>query len=96
MGSGLHNMHRGLAMAFGVALSSVLLEQRLTFHQTRLEAYQDCFLVIGIGFVLALFPVWVSRRRVPPTRERLPSPQAAPAQVRVTGHSDGVEPPAPR
>ena len=29
MGSGLHNMHRGVAMAFGVALGSVLLEKRL-------------------------------------------------------------------
>jgi len=29
MGAGLHNMHRGIAMAFGVALCSVVLEKRL-------------------------------------------------------------------
>ena len=34
VGSGLHNMHRGIAMAFGVALCSVLLEKRLALHQT--------------------------------------------------------------
>ncbi|MGE3540993.1 MAG: DHA2 family efflux MFS transporter permease subunit [Candidatus Tectimicrobiota bacterium] len=32
MGSGLHNMHRGIAMAFGVAFSSLLLEKRLAYH----------------------------------------------------------------
>ncbi len=33
MGTGLQNTHRGIAMAFGVALCSVLLEKRLAFHQ---------------------------------------------------------------
>lgn len=81
MGSGLHNMHRGIAMAFGVALGSVLLEQRLAFHalltaHTRLAAYQDCLLVIGIGSLAALVPAWWSRARVAHTTQPLPVPQA--------------------
>ena len=69
MGAGLHNMHRGIAMAFRVALGSVLLEKRLAFHalltaHTRLAAYQDCSLVISIGLLAALVPAWWSRPRV--------------------------------
>jgi DHA2 family multidrug resistance protein len=120
VGAGLHNMHRGIAMAFGVALCSVLLEKRFALHQllyanthdgfalpvqetlamvqallsqagearhdipgqalaavatlltaqARLAAYQDCFLVIGIGFFLSLFPAWWARTRTLHPSER--------------------------
>jgi len=74
-------MHRGIAMAFGVALGSVLLEKRLAFHSlltahTCLAAYQDCLLVIGIGSLAALVPTWWSRARVAHTTQPLPVPQA--------------------
>ena len=77
MGAGLHNMHRGIAMAFGVALGSVLLEKRLAFHalltaHTRLAAYQDCLLVISIGMLAALMLAWQSRTRVLPMSQPLP------------------------
>ncbi len=83
MGSGLHNMHRGIAMAFGVVLGSVLLDKRLAFHalltaHTRLAAYQDCLLVISLGLVAALVPAWWSRPRVLHMPQPLPVPQAAP------------------
>jgi DHA2 family multidrug resistance protein len=131
MGSGLHNMHRGVAMAFGVALCSVFLEQRLMLHQmlyahahdrfdlpveqtleafqglllqagetqattplqtlaalanlltehARLAAYQDCFLIIGLGFLISLVPAWLARTRTPRQSERLPSPQTEPVPV---------------
>jgi DHA2 family multidrug resistance protein len=134
VGSGLHNMHRGIAMAFGVALCSVLLEQRLALHQlqyanahdsfdlpvrhalaafqellfragegpegtpgqalaalanlltehARLAAYQDCFLLIGLGFLLSLAPAWWARMRPPHPRTRRPSPHAKPAQGKAT------------
>ena len=90
MGLGLHNMHRGIAMALGVALCSVLLEKRLVFHHllsahARLAAYQDCLLVIGVGFLVALLPAWWSRTRVPPTPQRLSRPQigSVPAEETV-------------
>jgi len=81
MGSGLHNMHRGIAMAFGVALGSVLLEKRLAFHgllttHTRLAAYQDCLLVISIGLLAALVLTWWSRPRVSHPRQAPAVPQA--------------------
>jgi MFS family permease len=92
MGAGLHNMHRGIAMAFGVALCSVLLEKRLLVQQMtpdhRLAAYQDCFLVIGISFLLALLPAWLSRPRALRRLAPLPAPQAAPAPVRATRPDD--------
>jgi len=86
MGSGLHNMHRGIAMAFGVVLGSVLLDKRLAFHalltaHTRLAAYQDCLLVISLGLVAALVPAWWSRPRVLHMPQPLPVPQAAPVQA---------------
>lgn len=131
MGSGLHNMHRGVAMAFGVALCSVFLEKRLMLHQmlyahahdrfdlsveqtleafqglllqagetqattplqalaalanlltehARLAAYQDCFLVIGLGFLVSLFPAWLARTRTLRPSARLPSPQTEPVPV---------------
>ena len=70
MGAGLHNMHRGIAMTFGVALCSLLLDKRLAHYplpltQARLGAYQDCLLVIGVGFLVALLPAWWSRTRAP-------------------------------
>jgi DHA2 family multidrug resistance protein len=115
VGAGLHNMHRGIAMAFGVALCSVLLEKRFALHQllyanahdgfalpvqetftalrdllsqagearhgapaqalaalasllteqARLAAYQDCFLLIGICFLVSLLPAWWSRTQRP-------------------------------
>jgi hypothetical protein len=90
MGLGLHNMHRGIAMALGVALCSVLLEKRLVFHHllsahARLAAYQDCLLVIGVGFLVALLPAWWSRTRVPHTPQRLSRPQigSVPAEETV-------------
>jgi MFS family permease len=75
MGSGLHNMHRGIAMAFGVALGSVLLEKRLAVHQVltahaHLAAYQDCLFIIGIGFLGALILAWWSRPRASYTIQR--------------------------
>ena len=135
VGAGLHNMHRGIAMAFGVALCSVLLEKRFALHQllyanahdgfalpvqetftalqelllqagearhgsptqalaalasllteqARLAAYQDCFLVIGISFLLSLLPAWWSRTRVPrppvPHASREPEPVQGAAMV---------------
>ncbi len=90
MGVGLHNMHRGIAMAFGVTLGSVLLEKRLAFHQllsehAHLAAYQDCLLVIGVGFLVALLPAWWSRTRVPHTPQPLSIPQieSVPAEKTV-------------
>lgn len=41
MGSGLHGVHRGVAMAFGVALCSMLLEKRLAVHSIWLTQYHD-------------------------------------------------------
>ena len=129
-------MHRGIAMAFGVALCSVLLEKRFALHQllyanthdsfalpvqetftalqglllqagearhgtpgqaltalaslwtgpARLAAYQDCFLVIGIGFLLSLFPAWWSRTRMPRRRTR-PASRETEAD---TGRSHGA------
>jgi hypothetical protein len=117
--AGLHNMHRGIAMAFGLALCSVLLEKRFTLHQllyanahdgfalpvqetftalqelllqagaawhctptqalaalaslltahARLAAYQDCFLLIGISFLVALWPAWWAHTRMPRPHE---------------------------
>jgi MFS transporter, DHA2 family, multidrug resistance protein len=89
MGSGLHNMHRGIAMAFGVALGSVLLEKRLAVHHlltahARLAAYQDCLFVIGIGFLGALVPAWWSRPRASPSRQRPRAPQAKSARAEGT------------
>jgi hypothetical protein len=92
MGSGLHNMHRGIAMAFGVALSSVLLDKRLAFHalltaHTRLAAYQDCLLVISIGLLAALVLAWWSRPRVSHPRQTPPVLQtkSVPAEGTVEG-----------
>jgi DHA2 family multidrug resistance protein len=127
MGAGLHNLHRGMAMAFGVALCSLLLEQRLAFHtlqysdaheqfalpvqesleaarhllleagetvhtapttalavvanvlgeQTRIAAYQDCFLAVGGVFLLALLPAWLSQSHSPRQRSTpVPVPPA--------------------
>jgi len=89
MGSGLHNMHRGLAMAFGVALSSVLLEKRLALHHrltahARLAAYQDCLFVIGIGFLGALVLAWWSRPRVSHLIQRPRVPQAQSVRAEET------------
>ena len=90
MGTGLQNMHRGIAMAFGVALCSVLLEKRLAFHQplsagARLGAYQDCLLVIGVGFLVALVPAWWSRTRTSPALlQSLARPQARSVQAEKT------------
>jgi MFS family permease len=87
MGSGLHNMHRGIAMAFGIALGSVMLEKRLAVHHlltehARLAAYQDCLFVVGIGFLGALIPAWWSRSRashlVP--RHRIPQTKSVGAE----------------
>ena len=92
MGSGLHNMHRGIAMAFGVALSTVLLEKRLAFHgllttHTRLAAYQDCLLVISLSLLAALVLAWWARPRVSSPRQTPPVPQAksVPAEGTVEG-----------
>lgn len=41
MGSGLHGVHRGVAMAFGVALCSMLLEKRLAIHAVLLSQEHD-------------------------------------------------------
>ena len=43
VGAGLHNMHRGIAMAFGVALCSVLLEKRFALHQLLYANAHDGF-----------------------------------------------------
>jgi EmrB/QacA subfamily drug resistance transporter len=89
MGSGLHNMHRGIAMAFGVALGSVLLDKRLAFHalltaHTRLAAYQDCLLVISLGMLAALILAWWSRPRVSRPTQPFPVPQAKPVPAEGT------------
>jgi hypothetical protein len=89
MGTGLHNMHRGIAMAFGVALCSVLLEKRLAFYHllsegARLVAYQDCLLVIGVGFLVALGPAWWSRTRTSPTPQSFSIPQTKSVQAEKT------------
>ena len=89
MGTGLHNMHRGIAMAFGVALCSVLLEKRLVFHHllsegARLVAYQDCLLVIGVGFLVALGPAWWSHTRTSPTPQSFSTPQTKSVQAEKT------------
>jgi hypothetical protein len=86
MGVGLHNMHRGIAMAFGVALCSVLLEKRLALHPllhkpARLAAYQDCLLIIGIGFLVALVPAWWSRPRTAHPPQPLSRPQSTSVQA---------------
>jgi MFS family permease len=86
MGAGLHNMHRGIAMAFGVALCSVLLEKRLASHHllskpARLAAYQDCLLAIGVGFLVALVLAWWSRPRTPRTSQPLSMPQSESVQA---------------
>ncbi|GIX47133.1 MAG: MFS transporter [Candidatus Tectimicrobiota bacterium] len=41
MGSGLHGVHRGVAMAFGVALCSMLLDKRLAVHSLLLAQQHD-------------------------------------------------------
>jgi len=79
-------MHRGIAMAFGVALCSLLLDKRLAHYHlllahARLVAYQDCLLVIGIGFLVALLPAWWSRTRAPYTPQHLPVSQVESAQI---------------
>ena len=43
MGSGLHNLHRGIGMSFGVAFCSMLLEKRLAVHSVLLGQEQDRF-----------------------------------------------------
>ena len=43
MGSGLHGVHRGIAMAFGVALCSLLLEKRLAIHNVLFAQAHDRF-----------------------------------------------------
>jgi EmrB/QacA subfamily drug resistance transporter len=43
MGSGLHGVHRGVAMSFGVALCSVILEKRLAVHSLLLSQHHDRF-----------------------------------------------------
>jgi hypothetical protein len=90
MGAGLHNMHRGLAMAFGVALCSLLLDTRLAHSplplaQARLGAYQDCLLIIGMGFLVALVPAWWSRTRAPYTPQPLPASQVESAHIDSMG-----------
>jgi MFS family permease len=138
VGAGLHNMHRGIAMAFGVALCSVLLEKRFALYQlmyanahddfalpvqetftalqalllqagearhgaptqaiaalanllteqARLAAYQDCFLLIGIGFLLALLPAWWSRTRKPHPSVPYASHAAEPVQGVAMVHDE--------
>jgi MFS transporter, DHA2 family, multidrug resistance protein len=92
MGAGLHNMHRGIAMAFGVALCSVVLEKRLALHHlltehARLAAYQDCLFIIGIGFLGALVLAWWSRLRVshPMQRPRIPQAKSVRAEETAEG-----------
>jgi hypothetical protein len=85
----MSNMHRGIAMAFGVALCSVLLEKRLAFYHllsegARLVAYQDCLLVIGVGFLVALGPAWWSRTRTSPTPQSFSTPQTKSVQAEKT------------
>lgn len=41
MGSGLHGVHRGIAMSFGVSLCSLLLERRMAVHSVLLGQYHD-------------------------------------------------------
>ena len=43
MGSGLHNLHRGIGMSFGVAFCSMLLEKRLAVHSVLLGQQHDRF-----------------------------------------------------
>jgi EmrB/QacA subfamily drug resistance transporter len=43
MGSGLHNLHRGIGMSFGVALCSLILEKRLAVHTVLLGQQHDWF-----------------------------------------------------
>jgi EmrB/QacA subfamily drug resistance transporter len=43
MGSGLHGVHRGVAMAFGVALCTLILEKRQAVHSVLLSQYHDRF-----------------------------------------------------
>lgn len=43
MGSGLHGVHRGVAMSFGVAICSMLLEKRQAVHSVLLSQYHDRF-----------------------------------------------------
>jgi hypothetical protein len=43
MGSGLHNLHRGIGMSFGVAFCSMLLEKRLAVHSVLLGQQHDHF-----------------------------------------------------
>ena len=76
-------------MAFGVALCSALLEKRLAFHHllgegARLVAYQDCLLVIGVGFLVALGPAWWSRTRTSPTPPSFLTPQTKSVQAEQT------------
>lgn len=43
MGSGLHNLHRGIGMSFGVALCSLILEKRLAVHYVLFGQQHDWF-----------------------------------------------------
>jgi DHA2 family multidrug resistance protein len=43
MGSGLHNLHRGIGRSFGVAFCSMLLEKRLAVHSVLLGQQHDLF-----------------------------------------------------
>jgi DHA2 family multidrug resistance protein len=54
MGSGLYGVHRGVAMAFGVALCSMILEKRLAVHQVLLSQYHDRF-ALPVQQALAAF-----------------------------------------
>jgi hypothetical protein len=56
------------------------LANLLTEH-ARLAAYQDCFLVIGLGFLVSLLPAWLARTRTPRPSAHLPSPQPEPVPV---------------
>jgi MFS transporter, DHA2 family, multidrug resistance protein len=92
MGSGLHNMHRGIAMAFGVALGSALLEKRLEVHHlltahARLAAYQDCLFIIGMGFLGTLIPAWLSRPQAlrPLQPSRVPQTKAVRTEETAEG-----------
>ena len=54
MGSGLHGVHRGVAMAFGVALCSLLLEKRQAVHGVLLSQHHDQ-LALPVQQALAAF-----------------------------------------
>ena len=63
MGSGLHNLHRGIGMSFGVALCSMLLEKRLAVHQVLMGQQHDRF-AVSVEQTLSGFRYWLNEAGV--------------------------------